>query len=710
MKRKLPSSPIIVLICRFFALTGLFFLTRLIFYWFNQETFPGFTSTIFWQGLRFDAAAICILNAPYFLLLLLPFRFIESRTFRTIGNVYFLTVNSIALLTNLIDTCYFPFSMRRMTGDIFSFIGETNNFGDLLPVFFHNYWYIGAIWLGLIGLLFLTAYFTEKTDYHRLIRFVKLISWGFEYAMWLLFDLLDRLDNLLNKRKKSNADDVDALKRADGIKYAEKPYGWFKHLIFRVFCLFLIVVGARGGLQMRPLNLSMAGSVSGVENAPLVLNTPYSLITTLESNGVKHVNYFSDERCTEIFDTHRHIAGIYSGGPFTNFPKYGKAIDYDHPINIVLIILEGISSEYSSFLADEPKKLAGYTPFLDSLAQNAIVFRGMANGQQSIEALSSILGGIPSLMDKPFSQSRYAVYDIPSAVTQLSEYGMETMFFHGGKNGTMGFDRYCRLVGIDEYFGKDEYPYEGDDDGTWGIKDIPYLQYVAKKLGSYPDPFFATIFTLSSHHPFTAADEYKGSLPTEATPMQRCVAYTDEALRQFFERAKKSYWYENTLFVITADHTNFVGAENVDYNAHRYSVPMIFYWPKNTEAFRSDRIVQQVDIMPTIFDFCKIEGKFTTFGNSAFDDNAPHFAINYLSGIYKFYTDQYLFEFDGQKITQIWDLHDRQKITQIWDIHDRWIAPWALEAWTDVHDYQQREQLMKAVIQKFNNGLLDNNL
>ena len=693
MKRYPPSSPLIVLIGRFLALMALFFLTRLIFFWFNQESFSSFTSPIFWQGLRFDAAAICILNAPYFLLLLLPFSFIESRTFRTIGNAYFLTVNAIALLTNLIDTCYYPFSMRRMTGDIFSFIGETNNFGELVPAFLKDYWYIGLIWLGLIGVLFLTVYLTEKTDYHTFISKIKYYSWKIGYGWWAFIEIMIECRSLFGADHSS----FDAIDPEFGKKYAEEPSGWLKHLIFRAFLLFLIFVGARGGLQMRPLNISMAGSVAGMENAALVLNSPYSLITTLDSKGLKRVHYFNDEQCTELFDTHRHISGLYTNEDVTNFPKYGKAIDYDHPINIVLIILEGISSEYSAYLADYPMPLGGYTPFLDSLAQNAIVFRGFANGQQSIEALSSILGGIPSLMEKPFSQSRYAVYNIPSAVSLLSQYGKQTLFFHGGKNGTMGFDRYCSLVGINEYFGMNEYPWDEDYDGTWGIKDIPYLQYVAKKLGSYPDPFFATIFTLSSHHPFTVANEYGGFLPEESTPMQRCVSYTDEALRQFFGRAKQSYWYENTLFVITADHTNFVGAENVDYPAHRYSVPMIFYWPKATEAYRSDRIVQQVDIMPTIFDYCKIDGDFTTFGHSAFDDKAPHFAINYLSGNYQFYSDQYLFEFDGKEIDRIWDLENR------------WNA--ALnDAIPAVNNFESREKLMKAVIQKFNNGLLDNNL
>ncbi|MBP5400993.1 MAG: LTA synthase family protein [Bacteroidales bacterium] len=699
MKRYPPSSPLIVLIVRFLVLMALFLLTRFIFYWFNRDAFEAFTSPIFWQGLRFDAAAICILNAPYFLLLLLPFRFIESRTFRTIGNVYFILVNSIALLTNLIDTCYYSFSMRRMTGDIFSFIEETNNFGELVPVFIKDYWYIGAIWLGIIGILCLTSYLTEKTDYHWLISKCKYVSWKIGHWWWLFISLVFA--------DKVGFDD-ELLDAEGGAEYSEKPSGWFKHIVFRAFCIFLIVVGARGGLQMRPLSISYACGAAGVENAALVLNTPYSLVTTLGATEVKRVSYFSEERCAEIFDTKRNIRGhdYYETG--TNFPKYGKAIDYDHPINIVLIILEGISSEYSDYLADEPKALGGCTPFLDSLAQNAIVFRGYANGQQSIEALSSIIGGIPSLMDKPFSQSPYSVYDLTYPATLLSgNYGKLNMFFHGGKNGTMGFDRYCRIAGIGSYFGMDEYPDEEDYDGTWGIKDMPYLQYVAKRLRDEPKPFFATIFTLSSHHPFVVPDGYDTLLSAtrttamdagdggtsfaaaEPTPMQHCVAYTDEALRQFFHTAKNSYWYENTLFVITADHTNFYGAENVDYLAHRYSVPMIFYWPKNPVSYRSDRIVQQVDIMPSIFDFCNMQGTFTSFGHSAFNEKAPHFAINYLSGNYHFYTGHFLFEFNGKEITHIWDLQGGS--------HE--------VGSDDVPDFSEREQLMKAVIQRYNNGL-----
>lgn len=652
MKHFPPRAPFFTLVTRFVALLLLFMITRFIFYWSNLEEFDGINSAIFWSGLRFDTAAICILNSIYFVFLMLPFHFVEKRISRIIGDVYFVTINAIALLTNLIDCCYYPFAMRRLTGDIFAFIGETNNFGQLIPTFLKEYWYFGLIWLIFIALLILTARMTESEG-NRYPKIPRLFKSGISV--------------------------------------------WISHIILRLFILFLILTGARGGWQKRPMNISMASSVSGVENAALVLNTPYSLITTLGAQGLERMHYFSDDECKSVFDIHRHFDGSAELNNAQKSPLNGIPRQYSKPINVVLIILEGISSEYSAYLADEPKNIAGFTPFLDSLAKKSIVFKGYANGQQSIEALTSILGGIPSLMSSPFSQSQYTACNIQYAVPALKKAGMQTLFFHGGDNGTMGFDRFCYMNRFDHYFGRNEYDAENkaqDYDGSWGIADLPYLQYVAKILSQYEDPFFATVFTLSSHHPFIVPEEYDNKLPFGEFPMQHCVAYTDEALRQFFAYASHTDWYDNTLFVITADHTNFNDADHIDYYAHRYSVPMIFYYPKADTCYRSKQIVQQLDIMPSIIDFCGITASFTSFGHSAFDNKAPRFAINYLSGVYELYYLDFLIEFDGKEITHIYDLSDGDR-----ELDSK-----------DVNDIQYIERFLKAVIQRFNNGLLDNNL
>ncbi|MBO4481559.1 MAG: LTA synthase family protein [Bacteroidales bacterium] len=629
----MPKSPLTAAFLRFIGLVAIYTLSRWVFYLFNAAQFPDPNIHVWLQGVRFDIVIILLLNCLYFIPNLIPCSFIKNRIFRKIEDWLMVIVNAIALLINLIDTCYYPFSMRRMTGDIFGFIGETNNFGELIPVFLRDYFYMIFIWIGFILLLMGLIYLTNKIDYQE---------------------------------------------------YTFKGKGLWAKILLRLIVLFLMITGLRGGWQYRPLNVAAAAQVNGIGHAALVLNSPYSLLSTLSSERLDRKQYLSDEECAALFSTHQTN---FTTGTFT--PPETE--------NVVLIILEGISSEYSTYLADEPKQMAGFTPFLDSLAQHSIVFRGLANGQQSIEALSSIMGGLPSLMSRPFSQSSYATNQIDYALPKLKQRGMHTMFFHGGRNGTMGFDRYCKLVGIDDYYGLNEYSGpQSDFDGTWGIADQPYLQYFAHTLDAEKQPFFAAVFTLSSHHPFVVPEPYDKMLPHGEFPMQHTVAYTDMALRDFFAMASQSDWYDKTLFIITADHTNFKDASFIDYQKHRYAVPMIFYHPLADTIFRSQRIMQQADIMPTIFAYCGINEDFTSFGRNAFDDEAVHFAINKLSGMYQFYIDHYLIEFDGLQVRYIWDLSTEPHRTAM-----------SADAVPEMAGY---EKLLKSIIQQFNNGLLKNEL
>ena len=632
-KKTYLHSPLLHIAYLTLCLIIVYSLCRLVFFLFNLPHFPEARALYFFAGIRFDLAAIFIFNAPYFLLLLLPFRFVGTPTCRKIGNIYFIVINLIAVLANLIDTCYYPFSMRRMTFDIFSFIGETGNFGALLPLFFKDYYYMVIIFLGFVLLMMAVVYFSKFIEYKEFVI---------------------------------------------------KGKSLLVQIAVRVLLLGLMVLGTRGGLQLRPLTIASAGEYGGVEYASLILNSPFSLINTIQSEKLMGYTYYSDEVCDRKFSIKRES--------FENQRFTPQQTD-----NVVVIILEGISSEYSSAMADEPKPMAGFTPFLDSLAERSITFRGMANGQHSIEAVSSVLGGIPSLMAKPFCQTQYATNYVSYPLPVLKKQGMSTHFYHGGLNGTMSFDRMSHIEGVDHYYGMDEYPNSRRDfDGCWGLPDVPYLNYVADQLDQIDGRFFATIFTLTSHHPFKVPAEYDDKVAQGDFPMQHTVAYTDEALRQFFAKVSQTEWYQNTLFVITADHTNFDGADAVDYQKHRYSIPMIFFHPAQQEVFHSDEIMQQVDIMPAIFGYCSFKGKFVSFGHNVFDRTTPRFAINYLSGTYQFYISHYLMEFDGDKILRIWDLEKEEG--------SRAIASDAIP------QFSEYETLMKAVIQQYTCGLLRNQL
>src|SRR6267378_3616529 len=159
----------------------------------------------------------------------------------------------------------------------------------------------------------------------------------------------------------------------------------------------------------------------------------------------------------------------------------------------------------------------------------------------------------------------------------LGEKGYSTSFYHGGTNGTMGFDAFSRLAGFDTYYGRNEYNNEKDFDGNWGIWDEEFFRYFAHNLDGTKQPFFSTVFSLSSHHPFALPSRYQGKFKEGSLPIHKSIRYTDYSLQQFFKTAASMPWFSNTLFVITADHTGPAGSSFYDQRYGMYQIPILFY-------------------------------------------------------------------------------------------------------------------------------------
>lgn len=99
----------------------------------------------------------------------------------------------------------------------------------------------------------------------------------------------------------------------------------------------------------------------------------------------------------------------------------------------------------------------------------------------------------------------------------------------------------------------DQYPEKSDFDGIWGVWDEPFFRFFAGKLSSFKQPFLASIFSVSSHHPFKVPEKYTGKFKKGPAPIVEVVGYTDFALRELFDEISSSSWFKNTLFIITAD-------------------------------------------------------------------------------------------------------------------------------------------------------------
>ena len=169
-------------------------------------------------------------------------------------------------------------------------------------------------------------------------------------------------------------------------------------------------------------------------------------------------------------------------------------------------------------------------------------------------------------------------------------------------------------------------------------------------------PFMTAIFTASSHTPCKVPERYKGVFPKGKAPVQECVAYSDNALRHFFNTARRQPWFKNTLFVITADHTS--GPVDPFYmtTLGSYCVPIILYAPGDStlHGYDCQRVVEQADIMPTVLTYLHYDHPYLAFGKDmlqqpAEDSYALHWVAS--SNGYEYVKGDYALEFDGQQVT-----------------------------------------------------------
>ena len=167
------------------------------------------------------------------------------------------------------------------------------------------------------------------------------------------------------------------------------------------------------------------------------------------------------------------------------------------------------------------------------------------------------------------------------------------------------------------------------------------------------EPFITALFTASSHHPFNIPEEYKAVFRGGDDPFLKCVQYTDYALQQFFDYAEKQPWYNNTLFIITADHTNHSVEERYRTASGEMEVPVIFFSPTGETPFEpgidTTTIAQQIDIMPTVLEYAGYNKPFIAFGKSLISTPAEEsFAVNYANEAYRFYKGEYILLYNGE--------------------------------------------------------------
>ena len=580
-----------------------YFVARVLFYFYNIDLLKVDSASDFlllsYYGLSFDTTAILYVNLLFILFSILPFwKNTQATHQKFLFYLYFVT-NLLAYAFNFIDFIYYKYTFARTTIAAWGVVEHETNKTKLFLSFMIDYWHVLVLYI-LCAILWVYLYKKVKVQIWHPTNKVR--YFGFSVVSFLIFALL-------------------------------------------------IIAGIRGGdlsKATRPINLLDASRhVKKPAHADIVLNTPFAIIRTLFTNGFKK---------TDFPDVNEQVIAS----------KIQPVKEYhNHPLtkpNVVVFILESFGREYVGSFNKNTKipNYQGHTPFLDSLAQHSMIYtNAYANGRQSIHGMSSVLAGIPSFKDA-FTSSPYPKQKIESLVSTLKSEGYDTSFFHGAANGSMGFLGFGNILGMDHYYGRTEYNNDKDFDGFWGIWDEPFLQFMEKTLTQKKTPFMATVFTVSSHEPYNVPDQYKNRFHEGQIPIHKCIEYSDFAMKRFFESAKKTAWFNNTIFVFVADHCNLVYYDDYKKGINRSAVPIIIYQPNSKYVGVDDDFAQQIDIYPTILDMIGYPKPFRSWGRSLMDKKASEpFFINFVGDLYQFGSGNYICTFDGKKAVGFYDKNDK---------------------------------------------------
>lgn len=542
---------------------GLFAVLRLLFViayseYFIDDLSIGQLLQAFFYGIRFDLNVTTIFLAPILLICALPFRFIYQAKLQKILAYLALIVFVAFSVISLVDLTYFGEVYRHLGREV-TVIGEDISF--IFELAFGS-----RLLHTVLGCLFLL-----------------LVIGSFYY--WIIKPL---------------------SKTQLQTKLPSLPIRLVSSLFFVACCVWL----ARGMIiQGRPISYADAFENTAATNqANLILNTPFVVMKQIRAREeFKPLNLLNAEE--------KKLALPNAEEQF----KFQSAVAPTRK-NIVLILLESWSYKYIDGLAHR-----GYhaTPFMDQLiTQSQTWDHYYAAGKRSIIGIQAILSSVPALSNHPTLGFGLELNHISQIGKILNERDYRTIMMQTSNRRSFNVNSIASVLGFQEYYGKEdvpiikEYPQAPPHFG-W---DYDSLQFLLGKINQTPadQPFFAFLFTGTTHEPFADAGKEFHIYPHDPRSEQgflNALRYSDWSLEQFMQAAQKQPWYQNTIFIFSADHTlNSLPSENLDEQFH---IPLVIFAPDGSlPPQRLQQYASQYDVLPTIMDLLGIQTPISTFGQS----------------------------------------------------------------------------------------------
>lgn len=483
-----------------------------------------------------------------------------------------------------------------------------------------RWWHHGAIWLayivcvGLVVLMIADHLYFEDTHRHVGAE-IKAIS-----EDWV---------SLLNLAWRQYA--VVTLLLLLALMASAKAWQWrFSRPVRRVtslpsrvavIALFVCVsfVAARGGVLYRPISVSDAFFSNQVTQGYLVLNGPYSIARAWLAPSLAPANVMplaqAQQRVTQLFRDSFHT---YSTG--LNFQAVHTPAAQPRP-NVVILLLESWGATQVDAMRQQahlPK--LGATPNFDQLAQSGRLFTHFyASGQRSIVGLSTLMTGLPVLPGMPAMGDGLEQLPINFMGDIAQSQGYQTFFIQSSERMSLKLNALSARAGFQTYLGAEDMPEQhavAKPSGVWGTWDHNTLQEANKQFAQAKQPFLGMVFTSTTHGPWLTPDARWDKFPKNSDMglAMNSLYYADWALGEFIAAAKKAGYYNNTLFILLADHASqFI--DKRDDARNLFHIPMLIVGP-GVQPGIDARVGGQPDVFATVVDATGWAGAFKTTGHS----------------------------------------------------------------------------------------------
>ncbi len=400
---------------------------------------------------------------------------------------------------------------------------------------------------------------------------------------------------------------------------------WLPAILFFLLLWGALLIPIRGGFGVAPIN---AGSVYFSKNMFLnhtAINAVWNVGTSaFTQKPVKNPYEFGDLSAAKtVVDS----LTIKRGTP-------EKVLNISKP-NVIIIVLESFSGYLIGPLGGDSL----VTPNINRYAKEGILFTNFyASGTRTDKAIPAVLDGYPAQPAQSIIKEPKKSQSLPSLVKILIENGYQSSFWYGGEINFANFNSFVIGSGFKDIITKRNFD-PSNYNSKWGVHDHILFQSLKDSMQKMQEPFLRVILTLSSHEPFDVPMEpvFKGT--DDMTKYKNSVYYTDKALGSFFDWAKGTDWWKNTLIIMVADHCARVYSDMPNYKQNVFRIPMLWIGGALSQrGIKVEKLGSQVDIPTTLLDQLGLKSNFP-FAKDLLSDQSKSFAFYTYNEGFGFITD-----------------------------------------------------------------------